>query len=180
MFQSDIRQWCCPTSFMSHIQQHSPSVCSWVKNIVIHHTWKPVPSQWNGTASMNALQRYYTSLGWNAGPHLFICTGSKHPSTDGIFQLTPLNIKGIHANRCNPYSIGIEVVGNYDTQFWSDSTAKFVYETIAHLLQWTNLPVSSVIGHRDCGSPKTCPGKAISLDFVRLQVEKTQRGLYAR
>jgi hypothetical protein len=170
MFASDIRQWSTTDAFKSHLAQHSASVCSWVNFIVLHHTYKPVARDWRGLHSMHALKRYYMSLGWSAGPHLFICHGAPNPAHDGIFQLTPLNMVGVHAGTCNPRSIGIEVVGNFDVDVWSDQLTTLVCTTIAHLMDWRGLPSLAITGHRNCNSPKTCPGQNVIIPDVRSTV----------
>ena len=168
-FDSDIRQWATPNQLNAHLKQHNPAICSWVKGVVIHHTYRPTPDTWSGMHSMKALQRYYEQLGWTAGPHLFICADAPRPADNGVFQLTPLNLRGIHAGICNSTTWGIEVVGDYDNKPWSLQTTHMVAQTVAYLMHWISMPIviSSVKGHRDCDSPKTCPGKAINLEAFR-------------
>lgn len=168
-FRSDIRQWNTPAQLNQHIQQYDPAICSWVRSIVIHHTYRPTPLTWSGISSMKSLERYYTQLGWDAGPHLFICADAPAPSYNGVFQLTALNEVGIHAGVCNNSTWGIEVVGDYDSAPWSLQTTHMVAQSVAYLMKWINLPVNptTIKGHRDCNSPKTCPGRAINLDAFR-------------
>jgi len=172
-FRSDIRRWETPAMLHQHIIQHDPAICSWVKCVVIHHTYRPVPADWRGLQSMESLKRYYTQLGWDSGPQLFICADSQNPAYNGIYQLTALSEVGIHAGVCNSYSWGIEVVGDYDSKPWSLQTTHMVAQSVAHLMNWINLPVTAqtIKGHRDCNSPKTCPGKAIDLDAFRSIVQ---------
>jgi N-acetyl-anhydromuramyl-L-alanine amidase AmpD len=127
---------------------------------------------------MQSLRRHYISIGWESAPHLFIARGSLNPNHDGIFQLTPLNLPGTHAGVCNRTTIGIEVVGNYDNEPWPESVEETVTAAIAHFLQWRNLPCTVIRGHRDCNSPKTCPGKAISIPDVISKVETMRKRLY--
>src|SRR5262245_60442911 len=83
--------------------------------VVLHHTWVPTVAQWAGQRSMQALQRYYAGKGWTAAPHLFV-------GPDAIWLFTPLKDVGIHAGTGNSgtsggrfwYSIGVEMVGDYD------------------------------------------------------------------
>lgn len=101
-FDIDVRQWRTWQGFRAHLFQHDRHICNWARGAVIHHTWKPTPGQWRGMTSMQSLKRYYEGLGWTAGPHLFICAGAPNPADDGIWQLTPLNLKGIHAGYAMP------------------------------------------------------------------------------
>lgn len=173
MFNADIKQFKTVAEFESHIKMLA--LPDWTKGVVIHHTWKPVPTDWRGEKTMNALKKYYEGLTWNAGPHLFICIGSPNPADDGIWQLTPLNAKGIHAGECNNTTWGVEIVGNYDLAPWSKELKKLVYETLAVLLQKINVKsvVKAVLrGHRECNSPKTCPGSKIDMDVVRNEMQQ--------
>jgi hypothetical protein len=169
-FRSDIRQWSTPQTFGAHLRLHNNHICDWVSTIVVHHTVSPTLKQWRGRMSMEAIRRYYISLGWDSGPHLFLSSGAPRPSDDGVWQLTALNERGIHAGLCNTNSIGIEVVGWYDKEGWSPAMEKLVINTIVELYRWLPRAPIGIIGHRDCGSPKTCPGRAISMTRVRTLV----------
>ena len=167
-FAYDLRQWRSGQSFREHLAAHDPAVCGWVKRIVVHHTVNPTRDTWRGKPTMDGMVNYYKGLGWDAGPHLFIVQGAPDTNQDGIWQMTPLNARGIHAGLCNRDSIGIEVVGYYDRHGWPYRLAQLVYRTMGHFINWHGkLTVNDVIGHRDCKSPKTCPGSAISLSVVR-------------
>lgn len=171
-FLADIRQWRTIGQFQQHLGRHNPVICDWATRIVIHHTDKPTQATWNGVATVQSLKRYYTKIGWPSGPHLFICANSRDPLNDGIFQLTPLNVPGTHARTCNPYSWGIEVVGNYMNQRWDSATSQLVVGAITALCQWRNLNAldpNVIVGHRDCNET-SCPGNAISLADIRRAV----------
>jgi hypothetical protein len=172
MFVSDIRQWDSVSNFQQHLYAHSPAVCSWVSSAIIHHTWRPRQKEWRGLASMESLRRFYMGKGWSAGPHLFICVGAPNPAHDGIFQLTPLNAVGVHAGVCNSSTWGIEVVGDYDDKPWDDQTMELVADTIATLFRWNGISPNMIRGHRECRSPKTCPGKAVSIPVVQQRVRE--------
>lgn len=169
-FRADIRHWPTVAAFRAHLAQYDPAVCGWVKRVVLHHTVLPQPSGWRGLQSMRNLCRYYQGLGWDSGPHLFLCVGAPDPDDDGIFQLTPLSERAIHANACNADGIGIEVVGNYNLQPWPPALDALVLGTAGAFIHWRHLPRTAVVGHRDCGSRKTCPGRAINLDMVRARL----------
>jgi hypothetical protein len=166
-FRADIRQWRDGVEFRRHLAAYSPSVCGWVQNVILHHTVKPLAPQWRGRRSMAALVRYYTSLGWDSGPHLFLVHGAPDYRDNGIWQLTALNERGIHAGTCNAHSIGVEVVGDFDRYGYPPLVERLVVDTVASFLVWRGLQPSAIAGHRDCGSPKTCPGRAVSLPVVR-------------
>jgi hypothetical protein len=175
-FLADIRQWKTVGQFQQHLAKHDPAIADWVSRIVVHHTDKPNQAQWNGLATVESLKRHYQKIGWPSGPHLFICANSPNPLNDGIFQLSPLNLPGTHARTCNPYSWGIEVVGNYSNQRWDSATTTLVIGAINALCHWRNLnPLDPnvIVGHRDCNKTQ-CPGDAISLPDIRKAIAYTR------
>ena len=103
----------------------------------------------------------YIEKKWKSGPHIFI-------DDDQAWFMTPLTEKGVHAVSFNSRSIGIEVLGDYDSedpftgrglQCWH-LAAKTTYL----LLKWLKLPMNetTVLFHRDDPKTnKTCPGKKI-------------------
>ena len=126
---------------------------------------------------LDALATYYhDSLGWSAGPHLFI-------DERYIWLFTPMSAVGVHAKAGNSYgagaqlrySIGIEIIGYYEHTVWPDAVAANV-RTAVHAL-CTRLGISpayrpgplhtpaahdrSLSSHRDYGKPQ-CPGAAIT------------------
>ena len=126
--------------------------------LVIHHTWKPTKESWTGGQSILGLKRYYENKGWQDGPHLFI-------AEDGIWLFTPMRKNGIHASKLNYRSIGIEVVGNYDTEKWSDDTKTNALGAIKALMQRLDLKEKDIFFHRDISS-KSCPGRAITKEWL--------------
>lgn len=143
-------------------------------SLVIHHTWRPTKSDWQGEKSVMGLKNYYEGLGWNAGPHLFI-------AEDGIWLFTPMKDVGIHAGKGNSYkdllgrlkgySIGIEVVGDYDVERWTGKTCSNALATIRILMTWLSITTEKVFFHRDF-SPKSCPGNAITKEWLFQELSK--------
>ena len=186
--------------------------------VVFHHTavpdasWAPytgnVATQWDrGEAGLSddeirikrkrqldGLQKYYASLGWNAGPHLFV-------DDRFIWLMTPMYYIGIHAKWGNSfrafqrlhYSIGIEVIGYYGKVTWPPAVSLLVGRAVRALqkrlgtfdlkyLYPVAKPGMVVVGdtqrcahperlrygglssHRDYNKPQ-CPGDAITEDF---------------
>lgn len=129
-----------------------------IDKLVIHHTWIPTKEQWSGLPSILALETFYTRKFWNAGPHIFI-------SEDGIWLFTDINKQGIHAGIGNYRSIGIEVVGDYDTKKWSGETKKNALGAIKILMKHFNMDTESVFFHNDF-SKKSCPGHSITKEWL--------------
>lgn len=162
------------TQFENILQRISPPV--WANSVTIHHTAAPSLSQRpkGFTAQhINNMRDYYQSLGWKSGPHLYI-------DDDQIWFMTPLTERGIHAASFNSRSIGIEVLGNYDSedaftgrglQCW-----QLAAKTTMQLLNWLNLKPSesTVLFHReDPRTSKTCPGTKITKKWLLRLIDDT-------
>lgn len=169
VFHWQIEHWPSVAQFEAHLARHNALLTNfWTQRVVLHHTVSPLPSQWRGWRSMANLAHYYRdTMKWNGGPHLFIAADSPNPLDWGVWQGSPINIQTTHSNNCNRDGVAIEVVGNYDRRDWSPTTRALVLGTVRALLHWRGLPTSAVVGHRDCGSLKSCPGRAIDLNVVR-------------
>jgi hypothetical protein len=149
---------------------------SWCRSITLHHTASPsLAMRPDGLSAQHILnlQNYYQKrLGWSRGPHLFI-------DDDEILGMTPLTLKGTHAVSFNSSSIGIEALGNYDTEDPQSGRGMAVWTTTAHasraLLDWLGLEptTKTVLFHRDDPrTSKTCPGRRVQkewiLDLIRM------------
>jgi N-acetylmuramoyl-L-alanine amidase CwlA len=126
--------------------------------LVIHHTWKPTKEGWAGQRSIDGLKAYYEKKKWSAGPHLFV-------AEDGIWLFSPMCQNGIHAGKLNSRSIGIEVVGDYDHEVWSGQTKTNALGAIKCLMNQLDIAQDQIFFHRDV-SPKTCPGSAITKEWL--------------
>jgi len=158
-----------PVSLEEYLESRTPP--AWATSITLHHTASPsLADRPNGLTVQhirNIQSFYQNKLGWKSGPHLFI-------DEDEIFGMCDFRAKGIHAVSFNASSIGIEVLGYYDTgredpksgrglRCWTNAAA-----TARVLLDWLGLKKSAktVLFHRD--DPKTkksCPGTAVTKDW---------------
>lgn len=168
------KNWAGPTDFEVELL-HMPNI-PWAKGVTIHHSYIPSLEQWykhTPRQNLDGTAHYYqyevdNGAGWSAGPHLFI-------APDGIYQMTPLAHAGIHATICNAHFWGIEVIGDYNEHYWSPQTEYNVLGVTAALLRKagvTNISLDTLRGHRECNSPKTCPGTAVSMGEVRKRVRE--------
>jgi len=140
-----LMQWKTVAEFRMHLDRHNPDVAPWAKGVVLHHTWRPTPSQWNGKRTMDAMSARYQAMGWRGGPHLFIVLGSPKVENDGIWQMCPLNVAGIHCS---------DLKGNASMWGVTSDTLK---------------------GHREYqAARKTCPGSAINMDMIRTEFKAYQ------
>lgn len=116
---------------------------------------------------------FYGRKGWSAAPHLFV-------APDGIWLATPMRDIGIHAGTGNSgrvngklwYSIGLEMVGFYDKvqpsgAIWEQSKA-----VMGSLSRRLHIPPRQLISfHRDYTNQKSCPGWAVTKEWVWSEVE---------
>lgn len=170
-FAADIKRWATVADFEAYLKGYDPRIAPWADGVTLHHTYTPTLAQWRGLPSVHGTLTYYIGLGWDAGPHLFIAHGSANPDWDGIYQLTPLNLQGIHAGACNSHMWGIEIVGRYDDVPWSKALTEMVYGVTCALLNWRDLG-PNVKGHRECLPNKSCPGRSIDMNTVRDEISR--------
>jgi hypothetical protein len=141
--------------------------------VVLHHTFSPTIEQWAGLRSMLGIQRFYAGKGWTAGPHIFV-------GTDAIWLATPLKDIGIHAGTGNSgytngklwYSIGLEMVGNYDRVRPSGAIWEGTKAVLGGLSKRLGITPRQLISfHRDYTNLKSCCGWAVTKDWVFGEVE---------
>lgn len=138
----------------------------WFTKVAVHHTLSPTVPQWRGLATMKSILGYYQNvLRWNSYPHIFV-------APDGIWQMNNVLELGTHTNAANKFSIAVEVVGNYDKHVWQEPIHTYALETILALQKWNKLHTSDIVLHRRYNTDKTCPGKAISFDWVVNSLEE--------
>lgn len=144
--------------------------------LVLHHTWKPTEQSWNGLSTMQGMQNYYRGLGWNSAPHIYC-------APDGIWLATPMYDVGIHAGAGNGsvrqgwYSIGLEMVGAFDQErptgeVWANSLAVMVGLSKALGIE----PERLISFHRDYTNQKSCPGWAVTHEWVWGEVRRGLSG----
>ena len=139
--------------------------------LVIHHTWRPTKEDWKGARSIDGMKAYYEKKKWSAGPHLFV-------AEDGVWLFSPMCLDGIHAGTLNHRSIGIEVVGDYDNEIWSGKTKENALGAIKILMNQLGISNQNIFFHRDV-SPKTCPGKTITKEWLFQELGTLQVPLWA-
>jgi hypothetical protein len=136
----------------------------WVPSlIVIHHCAEPSLKQRPAgfiPQHMENLRDFYEGKGWSAGPHLFV-------DDDQVWTFSPMTAPGVHAVSFNRTGIGIEMLGDYDTEDpWSGRGLKVLTTTAAAvkaLMKRLQLAPKDIRFHRDDPkTSKTCPGTKIA------------------
>ena len=166
-----------PASLAGHLDGRKRP--SWVNSITLHHTAEPsLENRPNGLTIQHIIniREYYKKPkmingvlkpGWKSGSHLFI-------DEDEIFGICDFAAKGVHAVSFNSSSLGIEVLGFYDTgaedpksgrglRCWSNAAV-----ATKVLLDWLGLKKSknTILFHRDDPqTSKSCPGTAVTKEW---------------
>lgn len=139
--------------------------------IVIHHTWVPNQSQYQGAASIRGVQRYHMNdKKWSdIGYHFMI-------GPEGtIYQGRPETVVGAHSSP-NTGKIGICLVGDFDPG--KDPFTPESREALMKLMTWLTaeygIQVKEFYGHRDF-APKSCPGEEVYKHLNAFKEEVLQR-----
>jgi hypothetical protein len=141
--------------------------------MVLHNTASPTLAQWWGGGTppeqrMVNLRNYYENeMGWSAGPHAFIDGKS-------IWVFTDFDVPGVHSPSWNGTRLGIEMVGDYDTE--SDESgmgAKVMQLTVGLFAEchaffgWEPSNNSIKLHKEDPATDHDCPGaNIVKSEFV--------------
>lgn len=146
---------------------------TWASGVTMHHTAAPSlaqrPAGLKAQHIINIRDHYRLKLGWSRGPHLFI-------DEDQIFGMSSLEERGIHAKSFNATHIGIEVLGDYDTEDPATGRGKQCWKTAALaaaiIIARLGKTTAAINFHRDDPrTSKTCPGKKVSKETFRELVD---------
>ena len=153
---------------------------SWAKGVTVHHTAAPSlaqrPKGWTIQHMRNLQHFYQKRLGWSAGPHLFT-------DEDQIFGMSGMHRRGVHAVSFNRSHLGIEMLGNFDSEDPNSGRGLECQKTTAHavaiLLKHMGLTPSTrtINFHRD--DPKTsksCAGRKADKKTLIALVKKAFKG----
>ncbi len=129
-----------------------------INKIIIHHTWSPDnPSRYD----WEAIRRYHLDVKeWDdIGYHYGI---EKVDSVYQLFRGRPEHVVGAHCVGNNMNSLGIAVIGNFDTAEPVDE----VYSMLALLCcsRMQKHPKITAIEPHNKYADKTCPGKKFNME----------------
>jgi hypothetical protein len=133
--------------------------------MALHNTASPTLYQWwhGGTSPeqrMKNLRNYYENdMGWSSGPHAFI-------DGEDIWVFVDFNVKGVHSPSWNGTKLGIEMVGDYDTETDESGQGKKVMDLTVALFGvchdyfgWD--PDTIKLHKEDPATDHDCPGSNI-------------------
>jgi N-acetyl-anhydromuramyl-L-alanine amidase AmpD len=133
--------------------------------IIIHHS-----ATKQGDAE--TFRRYHVQVnGWkDIGYHYVINNGTYKP--DGLIEKGRGEKEvGAHAIGYNNRSIGICLVGNFDEDRPTEAQMQALVQLCKDIMQRYNIPAKNVLGHRETGAKKTCPGKNFDMNAFRKMLE---------
>ena len=131
--------------------------------IVLHNTGVPSlaqrPSGFNQSHMKNLEAYYRDQRKWSAGPHLFV-------DDHKIWVFTPLTVSGVHSPSWNKVSLGVEMLGDYETERFDGgrgrqvrSNAVAAMATLSAILGLD--PATMRIHREDQATTHACPGKNV-------------------
>lgn len=165
-----------PEDFIKYTDAFDLSKMDWKpKGIVLHNTSEPSLKQWPSTSGEQRMENFvdfYKNIQhWHAGPHLFV-------APEGIWIFTPLTEPGVHSPSYNNTHLGVEMVGEYQTEPFDRGPGEKVRShaicALVSLCHLFNLDSASIIFHREDPrtSHKECPGKNVSKPHILDQVHQ--------
>lgn len=144
--------------------------------VVVHNTDEPSKAlylndwvkrpetKWSPLIWNDNLAAYYSGQGWKAGPHFFVLPDGR------VLAFTPMNVQGTHTPSWNTRSIGVETVGDFDTETFDPITRDTLVQTLAIIHNKLGLvPEDYKLGVRGLHfhkedpntTHKNCPGKNV-------------------
>lgn len=141
------------------------------KYIIIHHS----KSTDYIVRDFRALKKYHVEVkGWDDIAYHYVIERVEE-SVQIINGRKPYK-EGAHALGFNSVSLGICVVGDYDLYGWDIPKIQKLIELVKALRMIFDIPRDKVIGHRETygirgmAQQKTCPGKKIFMEDLRMAV----------
>jgi hypothetical protein len=175
-FIADIRHFGDAASFAAYLTTLPPPDWHPIGSTA-HNTYRPTAAQWAGRPSMDGMVETYkakTPVAWDRGPHLYFVVGAPNPAHNGIWQMTPPLVPGIHAGVCNEDHYGCELVGDYQSSAPPAALQTLFLDGLTVLHRWAR--IGAVLNaHRDCMPGRTCPGDAMYAIVPRLQAQLAVR-----
>ncbi len=130
--------------------------------IAVHNTAVPSLAQRpNGFTMQHIrnLEGYYRGMGWRAGPHLFV-------DDKQIWVFTPLTTTGRHSPGWNNIAIGVEMLGDYETESFNAgrglNVRRNAVSAVASISRRLGLDPDTIRLHKeDPATTHDCPAKNV-------------------
>jgi N-acetylmuramoyl-L-alanine amidase len=132
------------------------------KYIIVHTVAK------KGVTTLQEIDQWHKQRGFNSfGYHYYI-------RKDGQLENgRPEHEQGAHCldMGMNSKSIGICFEGHGNYEPWTTEQIQTWQVVANHLMQKYSIPITNILGHRETGAKKDCPGKLIDMTKVRNELE---------
>lgn len=143
--------------------------------VVLHNTGVPSlaqrPHGLTETHIRNLEAFYRDTRKWSAGPHLFI-------DDKQIWVFTPLTTSGVHSPSWNKIALGVEMLGDFETEPFNSGRGAMVRDNtvaaLAILSAALGLDPHGLRLHReDLKTTHACPGKHVKkLEVIQRVLDK--------
>lgn len=160
---------------------HSLKWSAWRPSfVVIHNTYAPTLKQRpDGLTKQHILnlENFFKGKGWSAGPHLFV-------DDKQIWVFTPLTTQGVHSPSWNTKAIGVEMLGDFETEDFNSGRGLLVQNNavaaVASISAALGIDPDTMKLHKEDTktSHKTCPGKTVNKESFIRSVEQLMEQRY--
>ena len=153
-----------------------------VTHLVIHHSSSNYPSS-DYAAVVNTYYTWHTSgNGWSDIGYNWLVDPNGILYKGRAWVNGNMNVQGAHNSEKNSHTIGLNVIGNYDTYeptensittlveiaaFWADNVSIDPLGTAYHYC--SHGTHATITGHKDCGGGTACPGANIVSKYTNIR-----------
>ena len=121
-----------------------------------------------GAASIEDIERWHRRRGFRmVGYHYYI---RRDGAVQSGRQEGAVGAHCIHQGM-NRKSLGICLEGHHDIEDWTRPQRRAFHTLAQELMARYDIDPERVLGHRETGAPKTCPGTQIDMDMERWALE---------
>lgn len=125
---------------------------------------------WPGDPSIHDIRRVHVDeRGWDdVGYHYLVrkdgtIEAGRHESKKGA------HCRSMHMNS---KSIGICLSGHGDEEPMTDIQKEALYKLCIDIMNAHDIPAEKIIGHRETGANKTCPGELVNMTEIRSELKE--------
>ncbi len=143
-----------------------------LRAVVVHHS----ATESGGAEAFRVLHRLVR--GWNDLGYHFVIGNGTHTGDGELEEGRPVRCRGAHARGANGFSLGVCLVGNFNTGSPTGRQMNTLGRLLGGLLKERGLPREAVMLHRQVkGSSTECPGRNLTLAMVLQALDRLDTGL---
>lgn len=178
---------------LSEFEAHCRAAKTWngkpPRATCAHHTYSPTSAQWQGLSSMRAIRSYhmgergYSDIAANfyVGPDSRIWTARPLDRSNWAHAYVEKTWANVHESArafangdrlaLNRYAVGIEIVGNFDTEDpGASASMALAIKAFAVMHRLWSIPLTNLVFFHRMVADKSCPGSKVALEWFRAQV----------